>query len=326
MAATDHLRLLGLDVGGTKIGLSVTSGEGRVLVRDRIPTDREKSPEALLERAIERLGELRTETEGQGGCVALGVATPGPLSYTEGKLLEVPNMPRWQHFPIQSFLQHRIDVPVAWMNDANASVLAEWYWGAARGASTAIFLTMSTGCGAGLLIDGRVFEGRLALAGEIGHIRLREDGPVGFGKRGSVEGYLSGPGMVQVARAEALCCEHTGEETGLRDPTASLDPARICALARQGDAAAVRVLDRCGHELGRLCAWLTDLLNPDVIVMGTIGTAHADLFVPRARAVIDREALPAAAAHVQLRGSGLSDRGDQTAASIALRCHLSGLA
>ncbi len=156
-------------------------------------------------------------------------------------------MPRWQHFPLVSWLQERADVPVAMMNDANASVLAEAYWGAAVGADTAIFLTMSTGMGAGLLLGGRVFEGPLALAGEIGHIRLRDDGPVGFGKRGSVEGYLSGPGMVQVAEAEARIYTQTGRTTALADE--EITPPRLCTLARRGDPAAVAAMDRIGDAV-----------------------------------------------------------------------------
>ncbi len=306
------MRYLGLDIGGTKIGISVAAEDGTILASDRLPVDRSAAPEAVLTEALRRLEALQAHA---GAGAALGVACPGPLSYAEGKLLAVPNMPRWQFFELVAFLEQRVSVPVAMMNDANASVLAEWYWGAAQGADTAVFLTMSTGMGAGLLIGGRVFEGPLGLAGEIGHIRLHRDGPVGFGKRGSVEGYLSGPGMVQVAEAERMLCRQTGEETGLS--VREITPPTLCELARAGDPAAVRVLDRCGNELGRLCAVLVDLLNPDVIVLGTIGSAYPDLFIPRAEAVIAAEALPEAAAHVSVVPSGLPDRGNQTAAGVA---------
>ncbi len=308
----------GLDIGGTKLGLSLADELGRILASDRLPTDHAQSPESILAEALDRL----TRLAGENRPVALGVAAPGPLSYAKGCLLEVPNMPRWQHFPLVSWLGERAEAPVAMMNDANASVLAEACWGAARGADTAVFLTMSTGMGAGLLLGGRVFEGPLALAGEIGHLRLRDDGPVGFGKRGSVEGYLSGPGMVQVAEAEARIFTQTGRETALSE--GPITPKRLCELARAGDPAAVSALDHIGDALGRLCALLIDLLNPDVIVMGTIGTAYPDLFVDRARAVIQREAIPQAAAHVRIVPSGLEDRGNQTAAAVAHRLQTEG--
>jgi glucokinase len=226
-------------------------------------------------------------------------------------------MPRWQFFTVGEWLDQRLPGPGAFMNDANASVLAEVLWGAAQGAHSAVFLTMSTGMGAGLWLDDRLYEGPRALAGEIGHLRLRADGPVGFGKRGSVEGYLSGPGIVQVAAAELLVCRQTGVATALGEDAITAE--RVCALARAGDSAALAVLDRCGAELGNLCAMLADLLDPEVIVLGTIGSAAFDLWEPRARAAMAAEAIPGSGRRVALRPSGLTDRGNQAALAVATR-------
>ena len=308
--------LAGIDIGGTKIGLVIGDSSGRVLATDRLDNEPTLRPDALLERALARLRELWTE-EWPVPPAALGLACPGPLSYEGGCLLEVPNMPLWHGFGVLDYCRRASGVPVAMMNDANAGVLAEVQWGAARQAKTAIFLTMSTGMGAGLWIDGRLFEGRLALAGEIGHMRMTQEGPVGFGKRGSVEGYLSGPGMEQLARAELLACRQAGRATALHE--ADISPRRLCELALTGDAAALAVVDLCGERLGELCAWLVDLLNPDVIVLGTIASAFPELWLPRARAALDREALPSSAALVRLEVSGLEDRGNQTALAIAKR-------
>ena len=310
--------LWGLDIGGTKIGMVVGDDTGRVCAAGRMSMDHQASPQTLLDQA---LGRLRSLAVGAGleTPVAVGIAAPGPQDPVRGRILEAPNLPRWHGFDLRDFMADRTGGPVGLMNDANASVLAEWYWGAARGADTAVFLTMSTGMGAGLITGGRLFEGPLGLAGEIGHVRLAEDGPVGFGKRGSVEGYLSGPGMLQVARAEILAFRQRGETCALVEQEDELTPERICQLARDHDPGALNVLDRAGEALGRLCAILVDILNPDTIVLGTIGTAHADLFIPRARRVIVREALPDAGAHVKLVPSGLSDRGNQTALAVARR-------
>jgi glucokinase len=311
--------LWGLDIGGTKIGLAVGDDTGRVLAASRLTNDPDTTAESLLESALAGLERLAAEAGASSGPVALGIAAPGPLDPAKGRILEAPNMPHWQHFDLRDFVADRVPCSVALMNDANASVLAEWYWGAARGTDTAVFLTMSTGLGGGLIVGGRLFEGPLGLAGEVGHLRLRDDGPVGFGKRGSVEGYLSGPGLLQVARGEVIAWRQRGERCALTEEADPLTPERLCDLAREGDPAAVAVINHCGHALGCVCAMLVDLLNPDVIVLGTIGTAHADLFIPRARAVIDKEALPAAAAHVDVRPSGLTDRGNQTALAVAKR-------
>jgi glucokinase len=314
--------LLGLDIGGTKIGLSVGTPDGRVLARESVQTDHASAPEQILGACRERLLGL-AKASGKGKAASLGAACPGPLSYAEGRFLNPPNMPRWHGFRLRDWLAANFECPTAMMNDANACALAEWKWGAARGKQTAVFLTMSTGMGAGLIIDGRLYEGPLGLAGEIGRLRFsREDeGPVGFGRRGSVEGYCSGPGMAQAAVAEVVVCTHTGEATALqqilsRDGTISTEA--LCDAARKGDAAAVRVIDRCARELGRLLAVLTDILNPEVFVLGTIGTAYPDLFIPRAAAVLHEIAIPAAAAIVEVRPSGLSNRGDQSALAVAL--------
>ncbi len=313
------MALLGLDIGGTKIGVCLGEPDGRVLAHDRLPVDPLAAPEVVLEAALARLDGLRGDAVVSG----IGCACPGPMSSAEGRFLDPPNLPRWHGFRLRDFLAARTGLPVAMVNDANASVVAEVWWGAARGACTAVFLTMSTGMGAGLWIDGRLFEGPDDLAGEIGHIRLDPDGPVGFGKRGSVEGYLSGPGMAQLARAEALVALQVGEATGLLDDGAvrpDLDAEVLCRLAAAGDAAALRAVGRSADALGRLAAMLTDLLNPDVFVLGTIGAAWPDLFIPRAEAVRAREAIPRAARRARLVPSTLGPRrGDLAALAAAVR-------
>ena len=309
--------LAGIDVGGTKIGLCLGDVDGHVLAKERLPTDHDRAPGDLLLDVVRRLSALAERTR-RGPIVALGLAVPGPLSYAEGRLLEVPNMPRWQHFPLRDWLTKHAPAPATFMNDANASVLAEATWGAARGATSAVFLTMSTGMGAGLWLDGRVYEGPNALAGEIGHLRLREDGPVGFGVRGSAEGYCSGPGIVQVAEAERRVARQSGTPTALEGLTV-ITARDVCELARAGDTAALAALRRCGTELGRLCATLADILDPEVIVLGTIGTAYFDLFEPFVTRGLEEGAIRGANARIAVRPSALSDRGNQTALAVARR-------
>ncbi|MCA8954754.1 MAG: ROK family protein [Planctomycetes bacterium] len=306
---------LALDIGGTKIGLGIGDDLGVVHAAHQFPTDPTLAPEPLLGRALDWLHAACNDH----GLIpeAVGVAAPGPLDRASGRLLEVPNMLRWQGFALRDYLAQATALPTAVQNDANAAVLAEVLWGAARGADTAVFLTMSTGMGAGLWIEGRLIEGPCGLAGEIGHIRLTDEGPVGFGKRGSVEGYLSGPGLVQLAAAEALAFHQRSAATTLPDPPA-LTPEAVFAAARAGDAAARAVVGTFTRMLGRLCAILVDLLNPDVIVFGTIGTAHFDLLAPGVGELLRVEALPESAARVALRPSGLAQRGIQSALAVAL--------
>ncbi|MFN7020314.1 MAG: ROK family protein, partial [Phycisphaerales bacterium] len=233
-----------------------------------------------------------------------------------------PNNPKWHGFGLRDWLKAAFACPTAMMNDANAAALAEWKWGAARNTRTSVFLTMSTGMGAGLIIDGRLYEGPGGLAGEIGRIRLRDtdDGPVGFGRRGSVEGYCSGPGMAQLAMSEATACMHRNEHSMLAmiaGMTGEITPELLCEAARAGDPAARRVTDRVARELGRIMAIMTDILNPELFVLGTIGSAYPDLFIPGAMSALLDEAIPAAAQRVCIKVSGLSDRGNQQALAVA---------
>lgn len=313
--------IAGIDIGGTKIGVCLGRADGTVLSSARLAVDPARSPEDLLGECKQQLARLLAAQPG-ARLAAVGSACPGPLDYAAGKFINPPNNPRWHGFGLRDWLSANFPCPTAMMNDANAAALAEWLWGAARGTRTSVFLTMSTGMGSGLIIDGRLYEGPLGLAGEIGRMRLRDsdDGPVGFGRRGSVEGYTSGPGMSQLAESEAIACKHRNEPTQLsraRELNGHISPEALCEAARTGDAAALRVVARVSDELGRLMAIITDILNPELFVLGTIGTAYPDLFIPRALESLRREAIPASAAIVQVKPSGLSHRGDQQALAVA---------
>lgn len=305
----------GIDIGGTKIGVCLGRGDGRILGAHRFATDHTLGPSLVLAQALAALDALATQ---HGAPRALGVACPGPITVA-GRFLDPPNMPRWHGFDLAAWLRAHTKTPATTMNDANAGVLAEWLWGAARGADTAVFCTMSTGMGAGLIVGGELHQGRTGFAAEIGHLRLAPDGPVGFGKRGSVEGFLSGPGIVQVAEQEAKIALQTGAATGLLHDgrVRELSAETVCGLARTGDAAAARAIARCADKLGELLAVLVDLLEPDVIVLGTIAASHPDLFLDRAWARLREEALAHSLAHLRVEVTSLTDRGDRQAIAAA---------
>jgi glucokinase len=306
--------LAALDIGGTKIGCAVGTSEGKVLAQRRFPTDPAAPPGETIDRALAVLAELIREAD-CGSPVCLGVACPGPFLQPEGRFLDVPNLLAWQGFDLVGHLNTAYGETLAAMNDANAGVLAEHLWGAAQGADTAVFLTMSTGMGAGFWLGGRLFEGPAGFAGEVGHLRLSAEGPVGFGKPGSVEGYLSGPGMVQVAEAELLRQSGQGASSCLEGTT--ITPEVLCQAASDGDPIARASVDCCARKLGELCALLVDLLNPDVIVLGTIGSAFPDLFIPPAMEIVRAEALAMSFSRVDLVPSELQDRGILSALAVA---------
>ena len=162
-----------------------------------------KSWEEVLNRIISCVKELLNEN---GSCrlSAAGISCGGPLDIEKGLILSPPNLPGWDKVPIVKYFQNRLGVKTSLLNDANACALAEWRYGAGKGCRNMIFLTFGTGIGAGLILNGRLYSGASGMAGEIGHIRMEKTGPLGYGKKGSLEGFCSGGGIAMLAKVKVL--------------------------------------------------------------------------------------------------------------------------
>ena len=281
---------LGLDLGGTKCALVTGTKDCRVLSRDEIRTadfpDWRDALDALLRRAP------------RGPFRAVGVSCGGPLDPSRGLILSPPNLPGWDDVPIVQTLEERLGAPAFLQNDANACALAEWRFGAGRGCRNMAFLTFGTGLGAGLILDGRLYAGTNDMAGEIGHIRAAEDGPSGYGKRGSFEGFCSGGGIAQLAGMSA------------REAVQRTDA---------GDGAMRAALRQSAEKLGLCLALLIDLLNPERIVIGSIYARAERYFRQDALRVVEREALRRSSAACQILPAQLGDAiGDYAALSVAI--------
>ncbi len=302
---------LGFDIGGTKSAVVVARpirGQPDMLARLEMAT----CPEQGWEKALSELTMLADQALAQCGLEAahvssVGISCGGPLDAGAGVLLGPPNLPGWDQVPIGEYLGNRYDCPWKLLNDANACALAEWRWGAGKGTRHLVFLTFGTGLGAGLVLNGRLYEGACGLAGEVGHVRLAADGPEGYGKRGSFEGFCSGGGL---ARAAAMLQpEFTGEITA----------RSLAERARAGDPTAQAVFEQCGRYLGQGLAMLLDTLNPEVIVIGSVFARAYDLIWPHAAPVIDAEALPAAVSVCRVKPAELGDAlGDHAAVVTAM--------
>ena len=192
---------MGFDIGGTKCAVLIGDGNGRVLHREAIATDPAESPTAVLHTLLERAHTMKAAFSATRPLLAAGVSCGGPLNAQTGVICCPPNLPTWRNVPICCLISRALDCPCFLQNDADACALAEWKFGAGRGTQNMIFLTFGTGLGAGLILNGRLYAGSHGLAGEVGHIRLEKDGPLGYGKRGSFEGYCSGGGLARMARS-----------------------------------------------------------------------------------------------------------------------------
>lgn len=321
-AVTEHA-IAGVDIGGTKTAVTLALDPPRTVSRAEFPTDPQRGPEHAIASVIDHLRRALAAPEmRQTGLAAIGIGCGGPLDAARGIVQRPPNLSTWDDVPIVDLLATEFGVPCFLENDANAGALAELRFGAGSGARNMVFLTMGTGLGAGLIVNGELLRGATDAAGEIGHLRLTRSGPVGYGKAGSVEGWASGGGMAQVARMFAQAALLRGETT-LLCPQGTLPEAitarEVAAAARQGDGVAQRVARKVGEKLGDALAILVDVLNPERIVVGGLALRFGDAILAPARRRMLREALPDSARACSVVPAGLGEEiGDVAALCVAM--------
>lgn len=275
------MNLIGVDIGGTKCALGVPDGPDRVREVVRFATT---DVGGTLARFYQELETLAPTPD-----TVFGVSCGGPLDAKRGLILSPPNLPGWDRIAICAELIGRFGGRAHLMNDANACALAEWQFGAGRGCQSMMFLTMGTGMGAGLILDGRIYEGVSGNAGEVGHMRMAPVGPVGYGKAGSFEGFCSGGGIAQLARQRALA--YTGASMLKPIPAAGLSARDVGTAAEAGDALALDIWREVGKRLGEALSVFIDVINPERIVIGSIYQRCEKFIAPAMNEIVAREAL-----------------------------------
>ena len=292
-------KYIGIDIGGTKCAVIVGEYENdeiKIISRTAFDTDTNEEPTDIIEIFCEIISAEKD-------IEAIGISCGGPLDSKTGVVLCPPNLPKWINVPITEILSERFGVPVFLQNDANACALAEWKLGAGKGTRNMIFLTFGTGFGAGLILDGRLYVGTTDMAGEVGHIRLTDDGPEGYGKHGSAEGYCSGGGIRNIGRLHGL------------DKSAK----ELAQDARMGDEAALEIYRTSGKFLGRTLAVLADILNPECVVIGSVFARSEELLRPAMQQELEKEALIYTSRCLDVRPALLGDEiGDYAALMTAV--------
>jgi glucokinase len=271
---------IGIDIGGTKVAAGVVNEVGEVLatVRRRTPS---QDPELVADVAVEVIGQLRADHEVE----AVGIGAAGLVDAARANVMFAANL-AWRDEPLQASIASRVDVPVVVENDAAAAAWAEYRFGAGEQRNDLIVLTIGTGIGAGLIINGALYRGHFGIAGEPGHIRVVPGGRLcGCGNRGCLEQYCSGSALVRAAREVAQ--ERPGDAVRLmqlaHDDIANIDGPVVTKAAQEGDPAAVDCFDEIGRWLGQGLADLAALLDPARFVIGG-GVAEAgDLLLTAAR-------------------------------------------
>lgn len=310
---TDQRTVLGLDIGGTKTACVEGTGTARILQRVEIPTHATEPFSATFPQiAAEAKKLIGTANRAGRTIAAISVSVGGPLKIEEGFLLDPPHLPGWHRVPLKAHIAEAFPgIPVLVEHDGNAGALAEFHFGVGKnrpGLRHLIFLTFGTGVGGGFILNGQLLRGASDTAGEIGHWRLAEDGPLGFGKRGSWESFASGAGLVELA--SQMFPARWNPTTPIRE---------LVEFMLANDAEALQVAEEAGKWMGRGLSLLIDALNPQVIVFGSLGVALGDLIFGPARRVIAEEALPQAADACELVASELGKEiGDVAALMAAL--------
>jgi glucokinase len=305
---------VGVDLGGTKIAVSLwgerAGGAGpEALGKCRWETLRE-GPGPNLDRIVSEARRLvRTaRARGAGSLAAIGVSGGGPLDPETGTILSIPNLPGWQDVPIARFLSESLEASTRLENDANSSAVAEWLYGAGRGARNLAFLTCSTGIGAGLILDGRLYRGSGFLAGEVGHQKIVPEGlPCGCGGRGCLEAYASGAGIAR--RLAAIRAS---------DPALPSTAKEVVDRARGGDPWSARFLAETAEYLAMGLANLIFVLNPDRIVLGTIVVGAGGLLLGPLRTRLEGLVWPELLRGLEVVPAALGhDLGDRAALAVA---------
>ena len=276
---------LGIDIGGTKTALALGDAAGRVLAETRIAT----APSGDVERDLARIAEAARGLLGApsavGALAVVGVSLPGGVDSAGGFVRNPPNMPGWDGAPVRDVLARALGAPVALENDANAAALAEWRFGAARGAQHAIYLTMSTGVGGGLILGGRLHRGDANLAGEVGHMPVVWNGePCACGLRGCVEAYIGGAAWAKRLARETPPDSQVAQLAA--EQGAAPRPEHLLRAARAGDAFACAELARFNAILAQTLCTLAAALAPEVFVLGTIAVAAGELVLAPVRELV----------------------------------------
>src|SRR5579884_369280 len=301
-------RLTGaLDIGGTKILAGLIDQQGDLLARRRIETLATRGAEEVIARAGAILNELLWEVGADVVALqAIGCSVPGPLDSKSGTVIFSPNL-AWRDVPFVELLHRQFDVPIAIDDDAHCAALAEWHLGAARGTHSAVYVTISTGIGSGIIIDGRLYSGAHGFAGEVGHITLDRNGPpCSCRNAGCFEAVASGSAIAARAREAVMSGQKTILSAFHENP-ALLTASEVMQATAAGDAVAGQIIETAGDFLGLGLAAVASAFDPQIIVVGGAVVQANDRLLAHARAAFVARAIPPLGSLVSIVPAVLGD-------------------
>ncbi len=309
--------VIGIDLGGTFIKAAIVDPRGRVLARMKRPTEAAMGKERVVDNVFSIVRALKAVSFSLGGISALGMGIPGVIDFRRGVISTSPNLPGWENIPIRKMLSRRVGMPLYLENDANAAALGEKWMGAAKDVQDFCFITLGTGVGGGLVLDGKIWHGADGMAGEVGHMTIDPDGPrCRCGNRGCLEMYASAKALQRMIRQVLSSGKRSRFFGEIRGKEISGDV--IHRAAKAGDRVSREAFARMGSALGIGIASLVNLLNLEKVVFGGGLSAAWKFFSPALRGEVKSRAFAAPARRVRIvRAAAGEDAGVLGAAYIA---------
>jgi glucokinase len=300
-------RVIGIDVGGTNLRGALVTTDGKIINRMKIASDADKGIDAVIDNLVRLIKSI-----GGGEKVsAVGFGIPGIIDFKAGIITQAPNICNVNNYPIRENLRARLGdaIPVIIENDANCAAVGEWWMGAAKDVGSLVMITLGTGVGGGIVLDGKLWRGADGFGGEVGHMTIYPGGPkCNCGNYGCLEVYSSATGIRRMV-TETLSDPDT--KTALGELVKDEDPGRIpeavMKAAKDGDDAALQIWEQFGTALGIGMASLVNILNVEMIVIGGGVSQAWEMFIDRALAELKRRALRAPAERVRVMKSVLGD-------------------
>jgi glucokinase len=308
---------IGVDLGGTNLRIAAVDEQGRLMEKVTLGTKTVLGRDQVLNDMCEAIRHASDKFKSSGSLLGVGIGVPGIIDMQTGMVRESPNLPGWSDYPVRDEIEKRLGAPVILENDANVAAFGEKWLGVGRQVGDMAMLTLGTGVGGGIVLDGKIWHGMTGMAGEFGHMTVDPEGqPCGCGNRGCLEQYASATAIVRMAR-EAIAA---GDAPGLTKAASSdleLSAKEIYNLAIQGDEQAVWIFRKVGRALGIALAAMVNGLNLQMYVIGGGVCSAWDAFSPtifeelRQRSTVYAATRPADPLRMSLNASGQVEAGGE---------------
>jgi len=309
---------IGIDVGGTNIKIALVEPNGSITYSNTLPTRTEMGYEYTINNIKQAIKDLMTETKTDKTSIeGIGFGFPGQIDYQKGIVRLAPNIPGWVEVPIAEMIEKEFNIPTRVDNDVRCAALGELNYGAGVGCENLICITVGTGIGSGIIINGKLVRGASNAAGELGHIKLQiNDGPMcGCGDTGCLEAFASGPAIVALAEEYIK----GGKSTKYRELASNeMTPYIVAEAAKQGDVVAKRIFTKMGEYIGLGLASVVNLLNPEKIIIGG-GVADAgEILLGPIKETILKRAMPISGNAVEIVPAKLGNTAGVIGASLLI--------